>query len=1837
MLTLNANESRFLFRILEKDFLVISFNASESVSNLYEVKLELAAKDNITIDDFLGKPCLLTIKGDKGGRYFHGMTFKIIKAGYNGSFYLYKVTVTAMAALLELRKDCRIFQDLTVPEIVTQVMKNAVIPPDLYEFRLVTKYPKREYCVQYRETDLRFIKRLLAEEGIFFFFEHQRDRHLMVFGDSQVNYMPIAGNSKICLNPGGSMVAEQEAIIAFKCTKSLTPGSYSMSDYDFEKPSVDLYTCSQAKENTDFACYQYPGNYTDRKHGERLSRVRLEQKSLKARQAKGKSVVVRFVPGFTFRVQDSFTGNIENTYLLTQISHDGQQPQVLAETSSGSQGSSYVNEFTAVPDSVTIRPGFADLKKPYMPENQTAVVTGAKGEEIYTDSYGRVKVQFHWDRYGNYDEKSSCWIRVGQTLAGDGWGSLYIPRIGQQVLVSFFNNDPDRPIITGCLYHGANVAPYKLPEQKTVSTMKSMSSPGKKGFNELRFQDRKGYEQIFIHGEKDMDLRVKNDRRTFTGNNEHTIVENDRYEQINNCHHQIIKSHKIKQVDGSESLTTGRDYQHGAGANYAVKAEGKMHVKAGSSAVFESKESVTLKVGAAFITVDGSGVTFSGADVNLNGSSASPGSVGAINVKLPITAEAAANARPGNVEANRAAAVQPVQIPQVKSAPYIPTPSAALEPAPKASFFSGPQEIKHKLALEIAGTNTRNLAGQFYVFSENGFEKRHGLIGDTDDHRMEIFIDDLPEDDYRLAYEINGMKIPLDLNNALVTCAENEKSDCWETILVPIVPRTYNSIELDRQEDHCDCPRQNGYLYIFVNGFLWRELQAQKQGLFKDVDLANYKTKDERIASGAEHGSILVPFQVNGVRPEIQICFSEVQWSWDQVTALGGMDPEDIRHEKGLQAQPCEDTAKAAEYRSQRLQVIDLKDYPFFDLSSCTTIGFTEETNADGAALRPDLAEYQQAKLPVVYLHDSLAIAESLLEDYHDTLDQFQQVIADLPKLENLKNPDPAVASMSEQEKQYYFKSAALAYRVFFDSQTTANKKMLQTEAIEELTQSFGKGQGNSIFGGGLGDYSKKMSASKRPKIFETCEKQLDRATLEDILQVEKRKDLRTKLRQIKTILAGFLGDTVYEKPATSLHPDFIGVNAMLKDFANLNGKAYGLLWAKANGLYGFLNHEPCAEDPDLDLAKNIAAERPQKADQDPGVAYLNRVLSAEHPMHACLFPPDSPEFDLANPDSGPAPGPEPADGSGHFRPGAFAIAVDESGKDQPADSKIKAAADLTKQSVASLILFFQRQWAALKKTKQTIRLNSLFRLAKATHAPELAQMQTLPPGSVIDLGPDGEHIIAGINSLNVKGVIDTKKDFLNARPGSSTNPAFAQNQCTIYDPKTGKPIGSVNLGQLGVEKYKGAPIEKVTRKQALKLFGQVIEKEGNLLLKTNIDVVVFPKKNEVALKLHNPEYKASPSATLASKGLHAVRKGLPPLVAVLEVMNLSRAAHAFLFQTDGWAKNLSIFAASMAGLTHCTLDAMCAIAGEDAVVNRLNGLRPSLGEFIFKTEINLFGHQVTVFNATAAIISVVSGVLHAWDMIDSISAEDYDSATGYGIAAAGSFALALTTIGASSAKAGTFLFSLGPWGWACMAVCFIGASIAIACKDTDLEKWAKHGPFALDHDDRWTHQYASKDSRFALEGLMGHMLTPSVKMAYTQNTGPESTFPDSVVECYAPGFESGESELVVHTSMEKTYKADPIMGRPQDGPEDSGQAMQTPYRIEQITNDSQSQVIGARFYYKGLGPVKTCRWRTRVRHINKENITLPALLGEKDDYKKTAIETMQKGWVYAELWGEDN
>ena len=577
-----GSRAQFLFDIEGAPAIEVAyFQATERISEPFTVQIALAGTSRISYDAVIRKEALLTISEGKADRYFHGIVRKFEHAGRSGKKYLYQAEIVPSLALLSLEQDCRVFQNRDVQKIIAEIFGESGIPSDRYEFRLKNKDYLRKFCVQYRESDLDFISRLLQEEGIYYFFEHSKSRHLMVLADDRVHYKAIEGRPEVTFRPPSGLNPEMESVSYIDSSRRLRPGAYTHTSYNFKKPSVDLQTGEKTKDGAlqKFEIYDYPGQYGQEDRGRRLARVHLEAAKALEEQAGGNSNCPRLAAGFTFRLEGHDFRDFNREYLLVGVTHSGQQPQTLEEQSGSGAGASYSNNFIAIPSAVTYRP-LKSIQKPCVRGPQAATVVGPEGEEIHTDDWGRVKVQFHWDRLGKSDDKSSCWLRTAQAWGGGGWGAQFIPRVGDEVLVAFLEGDPDWPVIVGCLYNQDNQPLYDLRNNKTQSGIRTRSYPKGEGFNELRFEDKLGEEHIYLQGERDWNILVKNDKGQNVGHDETLSVGNNR----------------TKTVEANQSETIGADKQIRVGANHTEAIGQNMSVNVGSNASVSVGGTKTEKV-----------------------------------------------------------------------------------------------------------------------------------------------------------------------------------------------------------------------------------------------------------------------------------------------------------------------------------------------------------------------------------------------------------------------------------------------------------------------------------------------------------------------------------------------------------------------------------------------------------------------------------------------------------------------------------------------------------------------------------------------------------------------------------------------------------------------------------------------------------------------------------------------------------------------------------------------------------------------------------------------------------------------------------------------------------------------------------------------------------------------------------------------------------------------------------------------------------------------------------------------------------------------------------------
>jgi type VI secretion system secreted protein VgrG len=646
------------------ELLITGFNGDEGISQLFHFKLSLLSHNNsIAFDSIIGGNVTVSVVLANGEeRFFNGIIESFSQSdgtvpGESGEvFSRYTATMVPWLWLLAKTSDLRIFQEKSAVDIIEQVFREKGFND--YTKKLSGTYSPRMYCVQYRETDFNFISRLLEEEGVSYYFSHENGRHTLVLADAANAYVPCPHHEEIRYHHGSGGeggLLDADVITALELKKEIKAGKFTLNDYNFETPNTNLLVQMEGIANMgpgEKEVYDYPGLYANRAAGEALSKVRIQNEEAEIATITGASDVRGLAGGYSFTLEEYFREEMNNQkYLLTRVAHSAEQQ---GYGSGGSGGNSYHNSFTCIPLDTPIRPP-RSTPRPVIEGVQTAMVVGPAGEEIYTDEHGRIKVQFHWDREGQANEHSSCWMRVSQIWAGNGWGAMYIPRIGHEVIVDFLEGNPDRPIVIGSVYHGTNRPPYPLPDEKTKTTIKSNSSKGGGGFNEIRLEDKKGAEQVFIHGEKDFDLRVKNTRKEYIGNERHLTVEKDEFVLVKKSKHQLVTEDFLEKVGGDMNTTIGGDrvVQISGGdhltidADFMMKTGGAANIKSGMKVVIEAGMEITLKAGAGSIVIGPAGVSITGPMVKIN-SGGSPSSASLPDppdepkaAKLPVDAKPA--------------------------------------------------------------------------------------------------------------------------------------------------------------------------------------------------------------------------------------------------------------------------------------------------------------------------------------------------------------------------------------------------------------------------------------------------------------------------------------------------------------------------------------------------------------------------------------------------------------------------------------------------------------------------------------------------------------------------------------------------------------------------------------------------------------------------------------------------------------------------------------------------------------------------------------------------------------------------------------------------------------------------------------------------------------------------------------------------------------------------------------------------------------------------------------------------------------------------------------------
>lgn len=601
----------------ENRLLLKAVSGEEQISGLFRFQLEMVSEDQkLDFSSIVGKSVTATLLLNDGTkRYINGIVGRFTQEDSNIRLTTYYADVHPWLWMLTKTRDCRIFQNKSVPQIIKSIFDDLGFKD--YQDNLKGTYPSLDYCVQYDESAFNFVSRLMEDAGIFYFFEHEEDKHTLVLGDDADAHKPCPGLTEARYMQSSVPHTDDHVITRCSIEEQVVTGKFAHDDFNFETPSTDLKV-EVTGEGSEMRIYEYPGGFLKKDDGEKTANLRLEACEQPGKTLRGEGHVRAFTSGYSFDLKNHYRADANKTYVLRRVS--------IAATQE-----SYTNSFEAFPVDVPFRPQRVS-PKPVIVGTQTAIVVGKSGEEIWTDKYGRIKVQFHWDQLGKNDENSSCWIRVNYGWAGKQWGSIFLPRIGQEVIVSYLEGDPDRPIVTGAVYNAQQVVPYTLPDEQTKSTIKSNTSKGGQGFNEIRFEDKKDSEEIYFHAQKDQTIEVlnnrtktvtKNETDTIKGTRDQTVTGNETHTDEANFTHKVTGNYELKvtgnltiDVTGTVKLTSAQSITHEAqtaisntaGTSMTNKSGTTMSNTAGTSMTNEAQIGITNK-GAASNTVESSGIT----------------------------------------------------------------------------------------------------------------------------------------------------------------------------------------------------------------------------------------------------------------------------------------------------------------------------------------------------------------------------------------------------------------------------------------------------------------------------------------------------------------------------------------------------------------------------------------------------------------------------------------------------------------------------------------------------------------------------------------------------------------------------------------------------------------------------------------------------------------------------------------------------------------------------------------------------------------------------------------------------------------------------------------------------------------------------------------------------------------------------------------------------------------------------------------------------------------------------------------------------------------------------
>jgi type VI secretion system secreted protein VgrG len=622
--------------------LLRSFSGSEALSRLFQFQLEmLAEKDKaVAFDQLIGQKITVRLKllNDEE-RYFNGIVSRFSHSGRDENFIHYRAEMVPQFWILTKRHRSRIFQHMTVPDILKQVLDGLSVA-----FETEGTFYERDFCVQYRESDFDFACRLMEEEGIYYFFKHSEDEHTLVLGNTPSPHPDLPGAATITYEEVVGGVRDEERIIQWEKIQELRSGKYTLWDHCFELPHKNLAAQKTILDavsvgkvnhklklggNDQLEIYDHPGEYAQRFDGidqggaekaselqkifidnERTVAIRMQQEALPSLLIQGASNCRQLASGYKFNLTGHF--NADGKYVLTSLSHDACDERFRSDGAKDPI-TYYNNVFTCIPFALPFRPR-RETRKPFVHGPQTAVVVGPAGEEIFTDKYGRVKVQFHWDREGGNDQDSSCWVRVATPWAGQKWGMIHIPRINQEVVVDFLEGDPDQPIILGSVYNATMMPPYDLPANKTQSGIHSRSSLGGGGFNEIRFEDKKSQEEVFVHAQKDLNTVVEEKETRKVGKSRETTIHIDDTRTVETGNYSLT----VSQGNRSVQISQGNDQLQVQTGNQTTKVPAGTSELDAMTVQVNGTSTIKLICGASSIEMTPAMITITSPMIKLN-------------------------------------------------------------------------------------------------------------------------------------------------------------------------------------------------------------------------------------------------------------------------------------------------------------------------------------------------------------------------------------------------------------------------------------------------------------------------------------------------------------------------------------------------------------------------------------------------------------------------------------------------------------------------------------------------------------------------------------------------------------------------------------------------------------------------------------------------------------------------------------------------------------------------------------------------------------------------------------------------------------------------------------------------------------------------------------------------------------------------------------------------------------------------------------------------------------------------------------------------------------------